>query len=280
MKEYLTDKFNLEHGKLISFADELPLWSAPFGMSILNTIKMAKNLKVLDIGSGLGFPSIEIAQRLGESSYVYGIDPWNDANERANLKIKKYGLKNIKIIDGFAERLPFENSFFDLIISNNGINNVENIQKTFCECWRVSKPGAQFVFTMNLDDSMIEFYQILKDELEKREMHSAVRKMKEHIYHKRKPLKEMNDLVASNGFNVKEIKQDIFYLRFVDAASMFSHSFIKYWFLPLWKEIVGAQNLEEIFNSIENRLNAISEKENEIRLSIPFATFVCKKAVV
>ncbi len=277
MKEYLAHEFSSEDKDLVSVIDELPLWSAPFGLSILNTIKMAKSLKVLDIGSGLGFPAIEIAQRLGDSSFVYGVDPWKQANERANLKILKYGLKNIKIIEGMAEKLPFENSYFNLIVSNNGINNVENVQTTFSECRRVSKPGAQFVFTMNLDGSMIEFYNIFKDELKKRNLFEAVKKMKEHIYHKRKPVNEMKELVSSYSFKIREIKEDIFYIRFVDAVSMFNHSFIKYWFLPSWKEVVEEKYHEQVFNSIEKRMNEASEIENEIKLSIPFATFDCER---
>jgi arsenite methyltransferase len=42
--------------------DELPLWSAPFGLTLLDTIRMKKGIRVLDIGSGAGFPMLEIAE--------------------------------------------------------------------------------------------------------------------------------------------------------------------------------------------------------------------------
>ena len=92
MKKYLNHTFSTEDKELVSIIDELPLWSAPFGLSLLNTIKLGNGFRVLDIGSGQGFPLIEIAQRLGESSMVFGIDLWKEANERASLKIKKYDL--------------------------------------------------------------------------------------------------------------------------------------------------------------------------------------------
>ena len=160
MKDYLDHTFNPDDPELISIQDELPFWSAPFGFSLLNTIRMKKNINELDIGSGFGFPLLEVSQRLGKTCNVFGVDPWKPAIERAEKKIKMYNLSNVKIIDCCAEKLPFEDSFFDLIISNNGINNVKDIPAVFNECSRVCKNGAQFVFTFNLDKTMIEFYDI------------------------------------------------------------------------------------------------------------------------
>jgi arsenite methyltransferase len=275
MKNYLKHKVDPTDKKLISSIDELSLWSAPFGLNLLDTIKMNKNMKVLDVGCGLGFPCIEIAQRLGESSFIYGIDPWKEAVERAEFKINQHQLKNIKIIQGYAEELPFENSYFDLIVSNNGINNVDDLNKTLNECRRVSKKNAQLTFSMNLEDSMIEFYSILKEELMKRNDKEALERMKNQIYHKRKPLQEIKTLLNKNGFNIEKIYEDKFYLRFLDGISMFNHPLIKNWFLPGWKGIINQEHLEKIFDSVENKLNIISEKESEFRLSIPFITTDC-----
>ena len=127
MKAYLKQNFDWNDFDLVSVIDEIPLWSAPFGLKLLDVIKLKPNINALDIGSGLGFPLLEVAQRLGTSSKVYGIDPWERAIERVKIKIKQYDLTNVEIINGAAEKLPFENHFFDLIVSNNGINNVENV---------------------------------------------------------------------------------------------------------------------------------------------------------
>ncbi len=275
MKNYLNLSVDIKDKNLISSLDELPLWSAPFGISLLNKIKMNKGMNVMDIGSGVGFPSIEIAQRLGESSKVYGLDPWIEANERAEFKIKFYDLKNIEIIYGFAEKLPFGNSFFDLIVSNNGINNVEDINQALNECRRVSKTGAQFVFTMNLEESMIEFYDLLKEELIKRNNAAAVQRIKEQIYSKRRPLAEIKLLLSNTGFRIESLEENKFYLRFSDGTSMFNHPLIKFWFVGGWKNIVDEEMQEEIFDAVENNLNIKAVKEGEVKLGIPFITFDC-----
>ncbi|MDR3627045.1 MAG: methyltransferase domain-containing protein [Ignavibacteriaceae bacterium] len=277
MKEYLVSKSYTFNKDFISIIDELPLWAAPFGLKLLEKLKIGRNLKVLDIGSGTGFPLLEIAQRLGETSVIYGIDPWLDVLNRAQLKIANYRIKNAAVISGYAEELPFSKSYFDVIVSNNGINNVEDLNKTISECRRVSKKGAQFLFTMNLDKSMMEFYNVLKDELEKESDSISLDRLEKHIYEKRRPLSEIKMILNENHFEVKEVIEDKFYLRFADATTMFNHSFIKYWFLDNWKKIAPVRNTELIFDRVKSRLNSLAEEQGELKLSIPFAVINCTK---
>ena len=277
MKDYLNHSFNPDDPDLISVIDELPLWSAPFGLSLLDTINLKPGINALDVGCGLGFPLIELSQRLGTSCKVYGIDPWESAIERINLKIKTYDLKNVIAIKGIAEELPFDNNFFDLIVSNNGINNVADMHKSLNECSRVSKPGAQFTITLNLEDTMIEFYNLFEDILIKNKLVEEVKKMKQQIYLKRKPLKDIKKSLNETGFEIKSIKNDSFTLRFLNSTTMFNHSLIKYWFLDGWKNILKPGDLQNIFEQVEDKLNSMAKENNEIILTVPFVTVDCIK---
>ena len=48
MTNYLNHSFDRDAFDLVSVTDELPLWSAPFGMRLLDAIQFRPNLKVLD----------------------------------------------------------------------------------------------------------------------------------------------------------------------------------------------------------------------------------------
>jgi len=277
LKKYLTPSFDINNAELVSVIDELSLWAAPFGLRLLETIKLKHNIKVLDIGCGLGFPVIELAQRLGNTSKVFGIDPWEKAIERSLFKIKKYGINNVEIIKGIAEELLFEDSFFDLVVSNNGINNVQDMKLALSECARVSKPDAQLVITLNLEDTMIEFYEVFQKVLKDNNFNKEIIKMRKQIYLKRKPLNEIEKLLKSFGFKVTDIYHDKFYLRFIDGTTMFNHSLIKYWFLGGWKSILDDNNLEKIFDEVESRLNSIAKEKGELQLTVPFVTIDCRK---
>ena len=272
MTPYLNHTFSTDDFDFVSVIDELPFWSAPFGMDLLDCVRLKAGIKVLDIGCGLGFPLIELSQRLGNSSKLFGIDPWERALERVNLKIRKLGIKNVEVIKGVAEDLPFDDSYFDLIVSNNGINNVDNIQQTFFECHRVSKSGAQFVFAVNLQKTMIEFYNVFEDILKANSLFSEIEKMHAQIYSKRKPLNEVESLLKGSGFTIRKIKINEFKISCLDGTSMFNHYLIKHWFLDGWKEIVNPENLGRIFEQVENQINDIANKKGGFALTVPYVT--------
>ncbi len=168
MLEYLDSTFDWNDPATVSLHDELPLWSAPFGMLLLDLVTLRPGITALDVGFGTGFPLLELAQRLGESSMVYGIDPWKEAIERVKLKIDICNIKNVRLTEGDASAMDFADNFFDLIVSNTGINNFEDPAKVLEECFRVSKPGAHIALTSNPIGHMKEFYQVYEETLEEK----------------------------------------------------------------------------------------------------------------
>ena len=53
---------------------------------------------------------------------------------------------------------------------------------TLSECARVSKKGAQFVITFNLENTMMEFYDIIEEVMKSNKLFDEVKKMKDQIY--------------------------------------------------------------------------------------------------
>jgi ubiquinone/menaquinone biosynthesis C-methylase UbiE len=268
MKSYLNLDFDLS--KYVDVADELPLWSAPFGLKLLDFIDYKLNITAIDIGFGTGFPLTELAMRLGETSTVYGIDPWKDAVKRAKQKIDFYGTKNIRIIEGVAESIPLDKDSVDLIVSNNGINNVADIDKVISECSRIIKAGGQFAQTLNLDQSMFEFYGQLEYVLSDMHMHDEIKLMHQHIYQKRRPLKETISILQKHSFLIRNLEHDQFNYKFSNGTAMLNHYFIRLAFMNSWIKFLPQDKLVEIFDTVESRLNEQSEIMGGLKLSIPY----------
>jgi arsenite methyltransferase len=276
MTNFLAQTFDPKNTIHITELDELPFWSAPFGIVLLNTIRIKKNLKVLDIGSGTGFPLIELAERLGEHSEIYGVDVWSEAVERIQKKIVHRGLTNVTMMNHAAEELPFEDHFFDLVVSNNGLNNVQNPQKVLSEIHRVCKKEAQLVFTVNLPETMKEFYDVYESVLGEFRMQAEIMKMKEHIHEKRKPVEEIRGLLHEAKFKIEREILGEFSYRFPNGTAMFRYYVIREFFLPSWTAIVAESRVLEIFTEIEKRLNSIANQNGELNLTVPFICIDCR----
>jgi ubiquinone/menaquinone biosynthesis C-methylase UbiE len=271
MKKYLNNNF--DYGEIVNVYDELPLWAAPFGLKLLNAVRYKANITALDIGFGTGFPLTEIAMRLGDGSTVYGIDPWTEAIERTQQKLRYYGINNVELINGVAENIPLEDNSVDLIVSNNGINNVSDIGKALSECSRIMKSGGQFVMTMNTAKSMFEFYDALKAVLLEYGLEKNVEAMYEHIRHRRPPVDEVKSLLHDKGFIIKDLEYEQFDMRFADATAMLNHYFVRLAFIDSWADIVPKDKIEVIFNKTEDLLNAQAAQTGGLSLSIPFVVF-------
>jgi arsenite methyltransferase len=277
MSNYLNSNFQSDNPQHVSALDELPFWSSPFGQLLLETIPLKRDINALDIGFGTGYPVIEIAERLGNSSRIYGVDIWRPGAKRALQKIAVHEVQNLTLLLAAAENLPFHNEYFDLITSNNGLNNVEDLQKSLAECFRSCKKGGRLIFTVNLPDTMKEFYRIFESVLKDRKLENQITKMQAHIHKKRKPLNEMCEMAEGAGFDIDKKIEKTFSYRFLDGTTMLHYFMIREFFLPSWKEIVPEENVSTIFTEIESRLNQVSKEKGELILTVPYVCVVCGK---
>jgi len=257
--------------------DDLPLWSAPFGLTLLDTVRMKTHINVLDIGSGSGFPMLELAGRMGTTCMVYGLDPSEDAIAMITAKKELKGIQFAKIIRGVAEDIPFPDEYFGLIVSNNGLNNVMDQEKALAECYRVADEDAQMVLTMNLPHTMIEFYEILEETLSEMGLNDAITKMHAHISEKRKSVDYLKELIMTAGFTIQNINVEGFRLKYSDGTAFLNHFLICNAFLQSWRSILPEGSADAILNTVEQRLNGIASSQGEIVMSVPYVCFDCVK---
>lgn len=268
MLKYLNNPLDWDDAGLVSVSDEVSLWSAAFGMMMLDHLRLRPGIKVLDVGCGTGFPLLELSQRLGPSASVFGIDQWQRGLERAELKIETLGLRNIRLVEGDAAAMDFTGDTFDLIVSNLGINNFKSPEKVFKECFRVSKPGGCLALTSNPVGHMAEFYEIFRLVLQEAGMDDCLVRLDEHIRH-RLPAAEISSLLVRFGFDISRKIEDAYTMNFADGTAFLNHNFIRCAFMEAWKAIVTARDLDQIFSTLEERLNRRAAEMGDLKLTIP-----------
>ncbi len=277
MPEYLNYKFTDTPSSVSTF-DELPLWSASFGLLLLKHLELKPCIAFLDIGSGAGFPLLELAGRLGPSSKCYGIDTWINANDRARQKAINYGLSNVEISDCTAEELPFEPDSMDVIVSNLGINNFNNPDKVFRECHRVLKPGGKLAITTNLNGHWREFYCVFEATLVQMNRQDLLQHLKEHEEH-RGSVDSIADMFTRNGFTDVRHFLDSFIMRFVDGRAFLNHYFVKLGWLESWKGMIPDELQATFFDSLEHNLNEYARDNNGLYLTVPMAYIEGEKVI-
>src|SRR6201999_2474780 len=105
--DFLSFALDFSSPSVVNAYDELPLWSAMFGLLLLDEVPMADVRTALDVGCGTGFPLIELAERLGPSAQVHGLDPWGAALARAAEKVRVRATPNVTLHEGSAASMPF-----------------------------------------------------------------------------------------------------------------------------------------------------------------------------
>jgi arsenite methyltransferase len=98
---------------------------------------------VLDVGCGAGMDSLVAAQMVGPAGSVTGVDMTPEMVAKAHGSIAEMGLGNVRIVEGSAEHLPFDDASFDVVISNGVIDLIPDKDAVFSEIVRVLRPGGR-----------------------------------------------------------------------------------------------------------------------------------------
>jgi arsenite methyltransferase len=110
----------------------------PFSLGRLNAGE-----RVLDLGSGAGTDSLVASRMVGEEGHVTGIDMTPAMLARARAAAVEMSATNVDFVEGEAERLPFADESFDVVISNGVIDLIPDKDVVFAELHRVLVPGGR-----------------------------------------------------------------------------------------------------------------------------------------
>lgn len=108
-------------------------------------LALQKGDQVLDLCCGTGVWTFILADLVGPTGNVVGLDFSTGMLEVAEHKQAQENIKNIQFLQGDAQELPFAANTFDKVTIGFGLRNVPDASRVLEEMYRVVKPGGQVV---------------------------------------------------------------------------------------------------------------------------------------
>jgi ubiquinone/menaquinone biosynthesis C-methylase UbiE len=119
--------------------------SSPWYQLVREKIGDVAGQRVLEVACGRGGFVRELAQR---GAHVIGCDFSFSAICAAQSKLaKSQGNQSAALLHGDAQRMPFADASFDMIISCETIEHLPDVRSAILEMYRVTRPGGKLFLT-------------------------------------------------------------------------------------------------------------------------------------
>ena len=111
---------------------------------------------ILDLGSGPGFLACELAQEVGATGRIVGVDISSDMNSIASTRIAAAGLGDrVDIFEGDASALAFADAVFHAAVSTQVIEYLAEPDDALQQLARVLRPGGRLAIIDTDWDSLV-----------------------------------------------------------------------------------------------------------------------------
>ena len=122
--------------------EELHLRGRRATLELAKEVNLNKNMKVLDVGCGIGGSSRTLVSNFGCN--VTGIDLCEEFCRAAELINERLGYSNtIDIQQGDALDMPFNSSSYDSVFIQHVLMNIENKERLISEIFRLLRPKGR-----------------------------------------------------------------------------------------------------------------------------------------
>lgn len=108
---------------------------------VLDALRVTNGERVLDVGTGAGFLAEELADAVGSSGQVLGVD--NSETMLAAARRRCAGKRWVRFEAGEANCLPVASESFDIAVSVQVYEYVRNIELAIAELKRILRPAGR-----------------------------------------------------------------------------------------------------------------------------------------
>ncbi len=127
---------------------------------MLDLACLRPGMRVLDVASGMGEPSLRAAQRVGPSGFVLGTDVAAGMLEVAREKARALALSNIEFRETDAEMLEVPAQSFDAATVRWGLMYMPRPELALERLWRALRPSGLLVCACWAGPEQVEYWSL------------------------------------------------------------------------------------------------------------------------
>ena len=131
------------------------IWAREWCMQLVELCPPSAGEKILDMGCGSGTIPFLIAEKVGTSGEIIGVDIAHAMIARCNKKLKDTSFTNLKFESGDVEQLDYPANSFDRIYASSILPWLENPQAALRHWCELLKPGGWIGLTVWPSNSFV-----------------------------------------------------------------------------------------------------------------------------
>jgi SAM-dependent methyltransferase len=132
--------------KWVRLAETIDARLQPILALLLEAAAVRPGERVLDVGCGAGTSTLAVAEQVGASGQVFGIDIAEPMLEVARRRVAERGLGNVSLLKADAQTHVFGPEPFDRVVSRFGVMFFADPVAAFRNLRGAMRPGGQLCF--------------------------------------------------------------------------------------------------------------------------------------
>jgi len=132
--------------KWVAWHDLVDAQIRPLGLQAMERARIVTGERVLDVGSGCGATTLELARRVGPTGSATGVDISGVMLQRAREAAAQAKLSNVRFENADAQTHAFEPESMDAIFSRFGVMFFAQPDAAFANLRNALRPGGRLAF--------------------------------------------------------------------------------------------------------------------------------------
>jgi ubiquinone/menaquinone biosynthesis C-methylase UbiE len=115
----------------------------PLALRMAQVAEVGAGQRVLDVGCGIGDPTLQVAVLVGPHGRVVGIDLSRDALRTADERARALGLSNVEFIAADVRDMALGDGSFDVVLGRWSLTHIEDVGPVLARLRGALVPGGR-----------------------------------------------------------------------------------------------------------------------------------------